>query len=414
VVRGEVDLSDNITAYAAIGARNNQFKGLLGSTAIVTDTNGNALLPVAGISQYDKNISGEAGIRAAFDTGQLNHKLAFSISALDNETGTGRSAINYYSTNIYSPAVLARPNLTPPAAVKTGTLGLSSVAIADTISALDERLQLIVGARWQRVRASNFDSATGEKIDSYDEDALTPSVGLVVKPWDNVSLYGNIIQGLQQGLIVDSTYSNVGQIFPPYKSTQYEAGVKVDWGQFTTTLSIFQISQPSTIVDIASNTLNLSGEQRNRGIELNTFGEVADGIRVLGGVMFMDPDLTKTQDGLNDGWTAPFSPKVQVNLGGEWDTPFIQGLTLNGRLVYTGSQYIDTTEPRRQLPDWTRVDLGARYTFQDSHSPTGKPITIHFDVENVYNKDYIASGFAATAMTLGAPRTFRLSTSFQF
>jgi iron complex outermembrane receptor protein len=66
------------------------------------------------------------------------------------------------------------------------------------------------------------------------------------------------------------------------------------------------------------------------------------------------------------------------------------------------------------LPDWTRVDLGARYTFQDSHSPTGKPITIHFDVENVFNKDYIASGFAATAMTLGAPRTFRLSTSFQF
>lgn len=414
VVRGEIDLTDNITAYAALGARDNQFKALLGSTAIVTNTSGDALLPVAGLSQYDKDVSGEAGVRASFDTGPFSHQLGLSVSALSDETGLGRSPISYYTTNIYSPIEYARPGLTPPDPAKTGTLDLASLALADTISMFDGRVQVTAGARWQSVRASNYDPLSGAVVDSYDDSAFTPSIGVVVQPLDNVSVYGNIIQGLQQGLIVDGTYANAGEIFAPYKSTQYEAGVKVDWGQFTTTLSAFQITQPSTVVDVASNTLELNGEQRNRGIELNTFGEVADGVRVLGGIMLLDPILTKTQDGLADGWTAAFSPTVHLNLGAEWDTPFIEGLTLTGRLVYTSAQYIDTSAPRREIPEWARVDLGARYTVPGSTSPTSKPITIRFDVENVLGTDYIASGFAGTAMNVGAPRTFRLSTSFQF
>jgi iron complex outermembrane receptor protein len=34
-------------------------------------------------------------------------------------------------------------------------------------------------------------------------------------------------------------------VFPLFKSTQYEAGIKVDWGKFTATASVFQISRPS-------------------------------------------------------------------------------------------------------------------------------------------------------------------------
>src|SRR5262249_45169624 len=110
----------------------------------------------------------------------------------------------------------------------------------------------------------------------------------------------------------------------------------------------------------------------------------------------------------------PFSPRVQVSLAGEWDTPFVDRLTLTGRVVYTGAQYIDTTTPRRELPDWTRVDLGARYVFRGSDTPTGKPIIVRFDVANVFDRNYIASGFASTAMSLGEPRTYRLSSTFQF
>ncbi len=98
-----------------------------------------------------------------------------------------------------------------------------------------------------------------------------------------MSFYGNWIQGLQQGTIVGPHLRQCRQIFPPYKSTQYEAGIKVDWGKFTTTASLFQISQPSVLTNVATNTQVLGGEQRNQGLEFNVFGAPMEGVRLLGG-----------------------------------------------------------------------------------------------------------------------------------
>ncbi|HYD77440.1 TonB-dependent receptor domain-containing protein, partial [Ramlibacter sp.] len=69
--------------------------------------------------------------------------------------------------------------------------------------------------------------------------------GSWVKPLQNVSLYGNYIEGLQPGTIVGPTYANAGEVLPPFVTEQWEAGVKVDWGRLTTTLSLFEITQPS-------------------------------------------------------------------------------------------------------------------------------------------------------------------------
>jgi hypothetical protein len=86
----------------------------------------------------------------------------------------------------------------------------------------------------------------------------------------------------------------------------------------------------------------------------------------------------------------------------KWDLPFVPGLTLTGRAIYTGAQYIDTTYPRRMLPDWTRFDLGARYAFDNLRSPTAKPITIRFNVDNVLDTTYWAGGFGATTLSIGS------------
>ncbi len=222
------------------------------------------------------------------------------------------------------------------------------------------------------------------------------------------------IQGLHSGTIVASNFRNAGEIFQPYVTTHYEAGVKVDWGRFTTTAGLFQITQPTVITDVFTNTQVLAGQQRSRGLEFNVFGEPVTGVRLLGGAMLLDAVLTKTPGGLTDGWTAPFTPGFNLNLAGEWDLPWVRGLTATGRFIYTGSQYIDTTFPRRSLPDWTRVDLGARYTFENNQSPTGKSIVIRFDVENVFDNDYWASGTGATTLLLGAARTFRLALTTNF
>jgi iron complex outermembrane receptor protein len=415
VARGEVDLTERITAYAAFGARDSRNQWETPATITILDFNGDATTQPRNLSFYIQNLTGEVGVRGLVDTGPVGHQFAVSATTVQQNYGVGFVFGTPYATNIYNPTYIFRPtDISTPQANLSSLTTLSSLGFADTLSAADKRIQLTVGARLQQVQAGNFDIATGAQTDYYDQSALSPSVSLVFKPWRNVSIYGNFIQGLQQGSVVPPNFTNAGEIFPPFKSTQYEAGVKVDWGKFTTTASVFQISQPSLITDVSTNTLTLGGEQRNQGLELNFFGEPMEGVRVLGGAMFLDAVLTKTQGGLTDGWTAPFSPGLQLNLAGEWDLPFARGLTLNGRVIYTASQYIDTTFPRRSLPDWTRFDLGARYTFDNARSPTGRPVVIRFNVENVLDTDYWAGGGASYAMYLGAPRTFRLALTSDF
>ncbi len=415
VVRGEVDIMDNVTAYASFGAHDFRQAALSGGARLTfLNQTGNTTSTPYNQSVYQTFFTGEGGLRGVADTGPINHQFAFSAMTFSRINGLGTVNGTPFATNIYGPNVIARPNLVQPASNKVAALFQTSFAVADTLSAADKRVQLTLGGRLQQIQAENFNATTGAQTSIYNQSALTPSVALVVKPWwDNVSFYANFIQGLQQGIVVPSTFANAGEIFPPYKSTQYEAGVKIDWGRLTTTMSLFQISQPSILTNVATNTQFLGGEQRNQGLEFNFFGEVTEGFRVLGGVMLLSAVLTKTQGGLTDGWIAPFSPGAQFNLGGEVDVAGVPGLTLLGRAIYTGPQYIDTTWPRRQLPEWTRFDVGVRYTV-DNFKPTDRPIVVRFNVDNVLDSNYWAGGGGATSLMLGAPRTFRLALTTEF
>ena len=416
VLRLEMDITDNVTLYASAGAHDYRMGGLYSAATTITNFNGagTALAPL-NFSQYTTSLTAQGGLRALFNTADLKHELALTASTLQQDNGqVNVSQGGTFATNIYSPTLIARPNIPTPAANKTSTSGFNSIGIADTISSLNNRVQLTAGLRAQNVQSANFNAVTGALTSNYDQTVVSPAVALIVKPLENVSLYGNYIQGLQQGTVVQVPFANAGTILPPYVSNQIEVGVKVDWGKLTTAASLFQITQPSLITNTTTNTQNVNGQQVNQGLELNVFGEPMKGFRVLGGAMFLNPVLAKTAGGTTDGWIAPFTPQFTLNLSGEVDLPFVPGLTLTGRAIYTGAQYIDTTYPRRMMPQWTRFDLGARYAFENPGAK-GKMLVARFDVDNVVDANYWAgSNQTATFMFLGAPRTFRVSLTADF
>ena len=103
-----------------------------------------------------------------------------------------------------------------------------------------------------------------------------------------------VVARLSQGPIAPVGTVNSGEAFAPIKSKQYEVGAKLDFGTLSATISLFQIEQPSGQTDTAANRYSLDGETRNCGVEFNLFGEVTTGLRLLGGVAFMDGVQTKT------------------------------------------------------------------------------------------------------------------------
>jgi iron complex outermembrane receptor protein len=416
MVRGEVDITDNVTAYGAIGKQKLDFSLIGPSQPKLLDTNGTYGFSNVEHSNFSYDVlSMQGGLRAKATTGPVNHAFSLNLSRSEMETGeAGTTSPFTYTTNLYNPIFGPAPFIADPGdPKKTSETRVSSTGIADTLSILDERIQLTAGIRYQEVESRNFNTTTGAQTSSYDSDAWTPALGLVVKPWKNVSLYANYIEDLQRGTIAGTQYANAGEVFAPYVSKQYEAGVKVDWGTVTTTLAAFQIAQPNTI-SIAGTpkpTLALDGEVRNRGIELNAYGELMRGFRLLGGVTLIDAQQTKTQGGLYDGNRPDGVPIIRTVVGGEWDTPFLQGLTLTGRVTYTGDQVVSSNNDNLKISSWGIVDLGARYVIDSAWNH--KPITLRFNVDNVFDKDYW-SGTNLRYIQLGAPRTFWLSATFDF
>ncbi len=311
-------------------------------------------------------------------------------------------------SNLYNPIYLSQPDFgvfSPPEdAPRSSRNENVGFAVADTMSVLDERIQLMLGIRHQRVKQRSFLNAT-----LYDAEALSPAAALIVKPWQNVSLYANYMQALEAGAIAPSNAVNAGEIFAPYKTTQYEVGAKVDFGRVAATLAAFTATRPSYARDPVTFVFSETGKTRYQGIEFTAFGQATESVRFLGGFTFLDPRLLETPDGTNVGNLLPGLPRYRATLGVEWDTPFIDGLTLGGAAQWQSYTYRDEANTQK-VDGWYRFDLSARYTIT---RPGWKPIIVRATLRNVLNRNYWATS-NTWYMNLSEPRTFLLSTTFQF
>lgn len=410
LVRGEFDLTEDTTTYAAFGARRGRYD-FLRMAPVTVNSLGNFTARARKFLRDEDAVSGEAGIRTTnIVTGPVTHAVNLNASVFKIQFGNADARGNNITSNIYNPVDVDKPSITLSDTVpRSGETELTSFALTDTLSFLQERVQLTLGARQQRVVVKAYDEATGVKQQpEYDKNALTPAVALLVKASDRISLFGNYIEALSQGPTAPLTADNPGEVFAPTKTKQVEAGVKFDWGRLGSTFSVFRIEQPSGFTDASTNVFSVNGEQRNTGFEWSIFGEPTANTRILGGLMWLDGELTKTAAGEFDGNTAVGVARINANLGGEWDTPFLPGMTLTARLIYTGDQYLDQANTR-EIPDWTRMDIGARYVVETG----GKTVTLRANVENLFDKRYWEST-SEFGISFGTPRTAIVSATVDF
>ncbi|MCU4182134.1 TonB-dependent siderophore receptor [Bosea sp. BH3] len=410
----EYDVTDWLTAYGGIGYRKGTNDQTFPDSRVTgftsgADQFGNFRLINAYYDSYTETVSGNVGLKARFDTGPIKHSLNVVFTGYQQEAGNAYVAntpAQSVASNIYNPARLPVVIGLRADPRKASLTTLTSFAAADTMSLFNDTVLITGGVRHQNVTTQGYSTATGARTTKYDASATTPLAGIVVKPWQNVSVYANYAEGLTAGTIVGAGYSNTGEVLAPYKSDQQEVGIKIDWGRITTTAALFQISRPSQIRN-AANALAYDGEQRNRGLELSAYGEIVPGLRALGSVTFLRPELTKPTNPLERGNDAAGVPDLTASAALEWDTPWVKGLSVNGRVIYTSSSYL-TTANTVEFPDWTRVDLGLRY----ETAIYDKPVTFRFNVENVFDRRYWLT--TGNFVTVASPRTFVGSATVQF
>lgn len=422
VVRAEFDVSDHVTLWAAGGARSGEENNILSNPSALAD--GSTTAYRFDNAREDRVLSADVGARAEFETGAVGHRAVISAAIIDLDSKNAYAFSNFagFPSNLYNPtpvAVLPEADffvggdLSDP--LSTEKVTNKSIAFADTLAFFDNRLLLTAGMRYQAILTRSFDYNTGAEISRYDDEAVTPAFGAVFKLADNISLYGNYAESLQPGAIAPASSGgtpilNAGEVLDPFKGDQKEIGAKFDGGNFGATFSLFSLSRQNAIV--VDQIFRASGEQRNRGAEFSVFGEPVAGVRLIGGVTYVDAELKETQGGVNEGNTVIGVPEIQANINGEWDLPFAPGLTLDGRVVYTGEQYVNEANTI-DLESWARLDLGLRYRAEIGDVP----LTLRARVDNVTDKGYWASsgGYpGANYLIQGAPRTFMMTVSADF
>ncbi|WP_114154592.1 TonB-dependent receptor [Chromobacterium haemolyticum] len=410
VLRGEYELSDALTLYGAYGHRKADFDATI-TRATLLNNAGDLSGGVYRLVNEGTQKSGEAGVRGHFDTGKIQHKWSLVATRFTSERSYRDGMGPSFTTNYYAPSFGPKPTFRYMGRSVEDKLG--SIALVDTLSFMDGKVQWTVGTRRQNVQSSNYNAA-GAQTSNYDQSRWSPATALLVKLSDQLSVYGNYIQGLNQGGVAPDTAKNAGESLQPYQTEQYELGAKLDWGGLTHNLSLFQIARPSAYTSPDSNVFGVYGEQRNRGLEWSFWGEASRGLRLMGGASYTKAELTKVLDPAHLGKQATGVPKVMAKLGVEYDIAALPGLTATGNAQYVGERFVRDNN-QLSLPSYTLFDLGARYTTKVA----AKEITLRATVQNVANRAYWVgswSGGDGSGLSggLGAPRTLLLSGTLSF
>lgn len=404
LLTAEWGFSDRWTVYARYGRYTEEPSKRINANTTPVDSSGD--YTITGRNSYlwkQDNDVAEVGLRGQFQWGDVKHQLA--VNALYNRLDYHDE--RYLDEDVTTPVVqsIYRQSTYPnpfsagipfAASVDYAPTYINSVAIADTLSMLDDRLKLTLSLRQQSVRN-----------DTYDQQKTTPTVGALYKLGNGFSVYGNYAQALTQGETAPLEASNANQQLAPYVSKQKEAGVKFDGGSYGVTAAVFEIRQAFAFID-SSNVFRAGGLQTNRGVELEAFGEPVKGFRPLGGVAWIDARQSSTEGGATDGKKAIGVPAFTANLGAELDVPALPDLTLTGRVIHTGSAFVDLANSQR-VPAWNRLDVGARYRTQWS----GQALTLRMGVDNLLDKSYFAVG-GRNIISIAPPRTWRLSATMTF
>ncbi len=408
ILRAEYDFAPGWTAYVTGGSRHTNEHGDY-SSPTVADTGTTAYR--LGVPHKEDATSAETGVRGHFTTGPVTHFVTAGASIVRINSQSAYTFSGTFDTSLYDTPQVAYPATT----LAGGDLGdpqtvaltlMRSVSVSDTLGFLNDRVLFTVGARHQSIHSNSFDY-TGAQTEAYNDSITTPLFGLVIKPWNNVSIFANRSEALAIGEQAPSTALNSGALLAPERSKQYEVGVKYDNQNYGASLAAFQIEKPSAYTN-AADLFVADGNERHRGVEASIYGEPYKGVRLIAGATYINATLLDTAGGTTDGNRPIGVPSFLFNLGAEYDVPQVNGLTLTARWIHTGPQYLNTTNTL-SIPSWDRFDLGTRY----STVLFGKPTTFRASVLNVANKSYWSSTIGGY-LTQGAPRTLLLSMTTDF
>ncbi|WP_418179870.1 TonB-dependent siderophore receptor [Aliarcobacter lanthieri] len=410
------DLNDIFTLRTNIFYEEMKYRGdyseLLVHDGIVKG-NYNSYLARAAWSKSE-NYGANLFLDSKFDTGSISHTLTIGYSLSSYKSHTSSDPWAYYDfiddISLNDLKNLSKPDdsfWTNPIGTEPRKPGVKTqyknILIGDDI-VFNDQWSALVGVNYATTIQKSYIANT-----KYDESELTPTLSLIYKPIENLTTYVTYIESLEQGTIVGNPYQNENEILDPYKSTQYEIGVKYSMleEKALLTAALFRIEKANQYIDNTTTpkpTLTQDGEQIHQGIEIGLTGKVTDNLTLISGLTFMDLNVDKHSNKAIKGKKPTNAATKMAKLFAEYNIPYINGLSINAGAYYTSKSYADELNTDI-MPSYTLYDTGLRYKTKIDKFPT----TFNLSIQNLTDEVYWISG-----NSLGDPRAVAFSMKMEF
>lgn len=211
-----------------------------------------------------------------------------------------------------------------------------------------------------------------------------------------------------------SLYSTPRVAYQPSKGEQYEAGVKYVPKDMpiVVTGAVYQLTKTDTLMTDPTNALNQvpAGEVRARGVELEAKAALNANINVTASYTYTDAQYTK--DTTLQGNSPVQVPKHMASLWGDYtfNSGILSGLTLGTGGRFIGSSYGDPANTFKVgsaavMDAVVKYDLG-RFGLNGS--------SIAVNVNNLLDREYVASCFDTYGCFWGAERQVVATATFRF
>lgn len=380
--------------------------------------------------------SAQVNLNGEFNTGSINHKV---LVGTDADYGVSDSYTyynptnnkNYGSTYFYgtdggsgllfldNPSTWAGGAMPESQRLDKTRVNTRRIGVyAQDFISLTKEFKVIAGLRWSYIEnmptlntkfKTNLKSEVNNSATS--DQAVSPKVGLVYNPNDNLSVFATYTNSFVANTGLDAFTLNS---LKPSLVDQYEVGAKKNlWNNaVAVNLSLYQISYRDFYQAFIDPTTNLAstdprnlkefvGKMRSRGVELDITGNPSKNLSIIGGVSYNNSIYLDTPEkvGYVENQRLVRTPATTANLSLFYTfTKGIKGLKVGASAYYIGDRLAGWNDTKFgsstslasrngvsrvfELKDYTTFSLSAGYEWKKFMIQA--KVGNLFDVEN-YN-----------------------------
>lgn len=361
-----------------------------------------------------ENFSVDTQLQSKFATGSVDHTLLTGVdfmrmrNDIDSWFGYAGSVApsDIYNLDRSDFDFGAHPNPSGPYRV---LLKQKQTGLYVQDQAQWDKVLVTLGGRYDWADQSSFNRDYGNKSERDDKEFTWR--GGVNYLFDNgVTPYFSYSESFEPASQTDAN----GDLFAPSKGKQYEVGVKYvpEDRPIVVTGALYQLTKTNNLMADPNGSLFSveGGEIRARGVELEAKAALSASVNLVGSYTYTDAEYTT--DTNYKGNTPAQVPKHMASLWADYtffDGP-LSGLTLGTGGRYTGSSYGDPANSFK-VGSYTVVDALVRYDLARV-GMAGSNVALH--VNNLFDREYVASCFNAYGCFWGAERQVVATATFRF